>query len=207
MAPERLEDLTFSEIPGRQQRKHKGVRCPEWRMEFRDFLKILMTKSNFGPTETLIISVRFLFLNQPRRSLEGLSRCRVILLTRFDVPWLQISEIFGTSQPPVTRLAGVPLWIVDRGTEFRDFLKISMTKSNFGPIETLIISLCFLFLNQPRGSLEGLSRCRVILLTHMDAPLLQSASKSRHFRESPVSSSANSRGPVVGSGGWDFVIF
>ena len=85
------------------------------------FLKISMTKPNFGPIETLIISLRFLFLNQPRRSLEGLSRCRVILLTRFNVPWLQISEIFGTSQPPVTRLAGVPLWIVDRGMGFHDF--------------------------------------------------------------------------------------
>ena len=113
----------FQESPVSSSANPMEVRCGERRTEFRDFLKTSMTKSNFGPTETLIISVCFLFLNQPRGSLEGLSRCRVILLTRFNVPWLQISEIFGTPQPPVTRLVGVPLWIVDRGTGFRDFLK------------------------------------------------------------------------------------
>ena len=49
--------------------------------------KKIISKPNFGPTETLIISLYFSFFNCPRRSLEGLSRCRVVLLTRSGTPW------------------------------------------------------------------------------------------------------------------------
>ena len=73
-------------------------------MGFRNFGGILFIKPNFGPTETLIISLYFLFYNCPTSSLEGLSQCRVILLVGCGAPCspraARISGIFGYSQPP-----------------------------------------------------------------------------------------------------------
>ena len=97
MAPERLEDPKISEIPATSRETQGG---PVVRLEdgiLCGFRKC-RSKPHFGPIETLIILLDFLFLNSPRHSLEVLSRCRVILLTHFDAPWLQSSLKIRTNQ-------------------------------------------------------------------------------------------------------------